>query len=205
MAGGSKGPKAEARKDENTKNTRRVESQSDVYPIFLHFVLSCFRDPAFRPFGIPDVRLPIGAETRRIRLVENGSRSLEIGMKRAMAMTAAAILTPIAAILAGPDVPWIPDVKELAPYASFKRIADCQPGGQTVALAWGSRGNALGIYVFGPDGQCIGSDDALGERLDERVVSFVPVEAGPYEMVVRSLSGRSNPVQMAFRASGRGE
>ena len=126
-------------------------------------------------------------------------------MRRTMALTAAAILTPIAAILAGPDAPWIPPVKELTPFSAIRRTVDCQPGGQTVALAWGSRGTAIGLYVYGPDGQCIGADDAPGERLDERIVQFVPVEAGPYEMVVRSFSGRTNPMQMAFRASGRGE
>jgi hypothetical protein len=126
-------------------------------------------------------------------------------MRRAMTMTAAAILVPIAAILAGPEVPWIPPVKELTPYAAFKRTVDCQPGGKMVALAWGNRGSAIGVYVYGPEGQCIGADDAPGERLDERVVSFTPIEAGPYEMVVRSFSGRTNPVQLAFRSSGRGE
>ena len=117
----------------------------------------------------------------------------------------AAILTPIAALIAGPDVPLISDVRELTPYAALKYTTDCQPGGRTITIAWGQRSTAIGLYVYGADGQCIGSDDAHGERLDERIVGFTPVESGPYEMVVRSFSARNNPVQMSFRSSGRSE
>jgi hypothetical protein len=132
----------------------------------------------------------------------------ECAMRRTMtatALTALAILAPIAAIVGGPEVSWIPAAKELPPYSAFKHTVECRPVGQTVALAWGNRGTALGLYVYGPDGQCIGADDAPFERLDERILQFVPVEAGPYEMVVRSFSSRMNPVQMSFRTSGRGE
>jgi hypothetical protein len=121
------------------------------------------------------------------------------------ALSALAVLAPIAALVAGPETPFISDVKELAPFTALKHTVNCQPGGRTIALGWGNRGTAIGVYVYGPDGQCIGSDDAWGVRLDERIVSFTPVEAGPYEMVVRSFSGRNNPVQMSFRSSGRGE
>ena len=125
-------------------------------------------------------------------------------MKRTLALVAMGLLIPIAALVAGPEVPWIPEkTLDLTPFGALRRTAQCQPGGQTVALAWGNRGTALGVYVYGPDGQCIGSDDAFGERLDERIVSFTPIEAGPYEMVVRSFSNRTNPVQPSFRQSGR--
>jgi hypothetical protein len=120
-------------------------------------------------------------------------------------LATAAILVPIAAILAGPDAPWITPAKDLVPYGVLRHTVECQSGGQTVALAWGSRGTAIGVYVYGADGQCIGADDAPGERLDDRVVSFVPTIAGPYEMSVRNFSGRINPVEMSLRASGRGE
>ena len=121
------------------------------------------------------------------------------------ALSVLAILTPVAAILAGPEAPWIAPAKELTPYAAFRHTVDCRPGGQTVALAWGTRGTAIGLYVYGPDGQCIGADDAPGERLDDRIVSFVPTVGGPYEMSVRSFSGRTNPVELSLRASGRSE
>jgi hypothetical protein len=129
-------------------------------------------------------------------------------MRRTTAITALAmlaILTPVAAILAGPDAPWIAPTKDLTPYAALRHTVACRPGGKTVAIAWGTRGTAIGLYVYGPDGQCIASDDAPGERLDDRIVSFVPTVAGPYEMSVRSFSGRTNPVEMSLRASGRSE
>ena len=131
-------------------------------------------------------------------------------MRRALAMTAGtalalSILAPAAVILAGPEASWIAPPKELAPYAALRHTVDCRPGGQMAAIAWGSRGTGIGLYMYGPDGQCIDADDAPGDRLDERIIRFEPVAGGPYEMVVRSFSGRTNPVQMSLRSSGRGE
>ena len=36
----------------------------------------------------------------------------------------------------------------------------------------GTVGTAIGVYVYGPDGQCIRADDAPGERLDDRIVKL---------------------------------
>ena len=126
-------------------------------------------------------------------------------MKRLL--TVALIVVPAAALLAGPVNPWIPPTLNLEPLGTKQMAVACVPFRSAVALVSGGGRSALGLYVYGPNGQCVGADDDVLGRVDDddRVVAFLPISAGPYEMEIRNFGNRANSVQAAFRASGGSE
>ena len=71
-------------------------------------------------------------------------------------------------------------------------------------LASGVGDIALGVYVYGPHGQCVAYDDEMLGKVDsDRVAVFVPGRSGAYEFEVRNLSDQTNRrVDADFRPTG---
>jgi hypothetical protein len=99
---------------------------------------------------------------------------------------------------------WYPKQFPL-PANSAKRFAAAgQAGRPMLALASGLGDSALGVYVYGPNGQCVAYDDEILGKVDyERAVVFMPGQSGIYEIEVRNLGDQTNRrVDADFRPTG---
>jgi hypothetical protein len=122
-------------------------------------------------------------------------------MKRVLAFALFAL--PMAA-LGQSDQPLYPKQFSLPTNSAKRFVATCQAGRPMLALASGVGDVALGVYVYGPHGQCVAYDDEMLGKVDsDRVAVFVPGRSGAYEFEVRNLSDQTNRrVDADFRPTG---
>ena len=102
-----------------------------------------------------------------------------------------------------PERPWFPESFQLPPYGVAHYGSRCEPGQPVVAIISGNGVSALGLYVFNAAGQCVAHDDDVSVPIiGDRIVTFTPADAGPYELEVRNFSGDTDQVEAVFRGRG---
>ena len=95
---------------------------------------------------------------------------------------------------------WTPELFVLNPYGRMPASVPGVVGRESRAVALGNQRSPLGIYVYDPQGNCVAFDDEPTPKyFDDRIASWVPGLAGPYEVQVRNLGPCFNKIDASAR------
>jgi len=110
------------------------------------------------------------------------------------------LLVLAAPLLVAQDIrPWVPEPFILGPFGYKQTVVNGSAGLESRALVIGDGRTAVGIYVFDSQGHCIGFDDEPSDVYDDRIVSWVPAAAGPFDVQIRNLGPSFNRAEASAK------